>query len=56
MFWTNERLLELISQGLIGDGSSPLPLTPSSTVVIEYYLAQPTSKELTVQIYVNDAL
>lgn len=56
MFWTNERLLELVSQSLVGGDSSPLPLTPSSTVVIEYYLAQPTSKELTAQIYVNDVL
>jgi hypothetical protein len=56
MFWTNERLLELISQSIVGDDSSPLPLSPSSTVVVEYYLAQPTSKDLTVQIYVNDAL
>lgn len=56
MFWTNERLLELISQSLVGGDSTPLPLTPSSTVVIEYYLAQPTAKDLTVQIYVNDAL
>jgi len=48
MFWTNERLLELISQSLVGGGASPLPLTPSSTVVVEYYLAQPTAKELTV--------
>lgn len=54
MFWTNERLLELISQSLVAD-AGPLPLGPSSTIVIEFTQAS-SSSDLNVGIYVNDQL
>lgn len=56
MFWTNERLLELISQSLVGGDDSPLPLSPSSTIVIEYTQDSAEQKDLDVRIYVNDQL
>lgn len=53
MFWTNERLLELISQSLVGD-TTPLPLSPSSTIVIEFTQDSSSQTDLDVAIYVND--
>lgn len=53
MLWTNERLLELISQSLVGGDGGILPLGPSSTIVIEFFESS-QKNDLTVEIYVND--
>lgn len=55
MFWTNERVLELMSQSLVdAQDGSPLPLGPSSTIVMEYLQSASSTTDLDVQIYVND--
>jgi len=54
MFWTNERLLEMISQSLVEADDSFLPLGPSSTVVIEFTASASSKTDLDVGIYVND--
>lgn len=53
MFWTNERHLELISQSLVGGDGGPLPLGPSSSIVIEFFDSS-QKNDLSVEIYVND--
>ena len=55
MFWTNERLLELISQSLVGE-SAALPLGPSSTIVIEFTPHASSATDLDVAVYVDDML
>ena len=56
MFWTNERLLELISQSLVGGDGSYLPLGPSSTIVLEFTPSPTNATDLNMQMYVNDNL
>lgn len=56
MFWTNERLLELISQSLVGGDGAYLPLGPSSTIVMEFTQSPTNAADLNVQMYVNDQL
>ncbi len=58
MFWTNEQQLELIAQQLSSDlnlTSTLLPLTPSSTIILEL-TQNDSTKDLDIQIYVNDQL
>lgn len=55
MFWTNEDALSLIAQSLSQDAllsSSLLPLTPSSSIVLEFTLD--SSNVLNVGAFVND--
>ena len=54
MFWTNEDMLSLIAQSLSQDAelSKILPLTPSSTIVLEFTLD--ASSNLNVAAFVND--
>ena len=60
MYWTNEDLLSLIAQSLVTTSNKELndllPLGPSSTIVLEIYMAKNSSNQdgLMISGYVDD--
>mmetsp|Transcript_9811 Transcript_9811/g.16524 ORF Transcript_9811/g.16524 Transcript_9811/m.16524 type:complete len:276 (+) Transcript_9811:393-1220(+) len=56
MFWTNEKLMNLLALNLVSDETvlkDVLPLGPSSTILFEFTLL---NGDLSVQTFVNDQL
>ena len=54
MFWTNEEMLSMIAQSLSSDSTltNMLPMTPSSTIVLEF--TADGSNNLNVAAFIND--